>query len=431
MAVPARLLCIMGSGETAPTMRPVHADLLDRVTDVDGPAVVLDTPYGFQENAEELTVRTQNFFRLNVGHPIEVASWRQTEGDPLAVERALTRIRSARYVFAGPGSPTYALRQWRPSGLADAVRHMLTTGGCVTFASAAAVTLGVASIPVYEIYKAGLPPRWEEGLDLFGITGMTAAVIPHFDNREGGTHDTRYCYLGEQRLRDLERTLPPEAFVFGVDEHTACIIDLDRGTVEVVGRGDLTIRVDGRMSTVGSGRTVSVADVLAAVRSSREQALHPPPSPPPASKRHEDVGASDRHAAAPLHRIAQRLDDRQRTAIGARDAETAVALILELEQTLQDWSADTLTGDQVDRSRALLRGMVIRLGDLAIAGAADPRDQVAPYVKAVLDARRSARRRKEFALADELRGALSQAGVEVRDTPDGVEWELVAPDPSG
>ena len=30
--------------------------------------------------------------------------------------------------------------------------------------------------------------------------GLDAVVIPHFDNAEGGNHDTRFCYLGERRL---------------------------------------------------------------------------------------------------------------------------------------------------------------------------------------------------------------------------------------
>ena len=30
------------------------------------------------------------------------------------------------------------------------------------------------------------------------------SVIPHFDNAEGGNHDTRFCYLGERRLAVLE-----------------------------------------------------------------------------------------------------------------------------------------------------------------------------------------------------------------------------------
>ena len=95
----------------------------------------------------------------------------------------------------------------------------------------------MATVPVYEIYTAGEPPRWEDGLDLLRTTGLSAAVIPHFDNAEGGTHDTRFCYLGERRLTSLERRLAADTCVLGVDEHTACVFDLDRGTADVRGRG--------------------------------------------------------------------------------------------------------------------------------------------------------------------------------------------------
>ena len=52
-----RLLTIMGSGETAPTMMKHHRDLINRLG-ADARAVVLDTPYGFQANASELATST-------------------------------------------------------------------------------------------------------------------------------------------------------------------------------------------------------------------------------------------------------------------------------------------------------------------------------------------------------------------------------------
>ena len=59
-----RILAIMGSGETAPTMAKVHRALFERLEPgADAvPAVILDTPYGFQENADELSSRTVEFF---------------------------------------------------------------------------------------------------------------------------------------------------------------------------------------------------------------------------------------------------------------------------------------------------------------------------------------------------------------------------------
>jgi len=59
MTSTARLLCLMGSGETAPPMASVHADLMRRVDSPPGRAVMLDTPYGFQENADEIRSRSR------------------------------------------------------------------------------------------------------------------------------------------------------------------------------------------------------------------------------------------------------------------------------------------------------------------------------------------------------------------------------------
>ena len=111
-------------------------------------------------------------------------------------------------------------------------------------------------------------------------------------------------------------------------------------------------------------------------------------------------------------------------AVEARDAEGAVGAVLDLEQALVDWSADTLQSDERDRARAALRRMVVRLGELAEGGVRDPRDVVGPYVEVVLAARVSAREAKQYELADALRDRLIDAGIEVRDTPDGAEWLL-------
>ncbi|HEY3484759.1 MAG TPA: hypothetical protein VGK49_05205, partial [Ilumatobacteraceae bacterium] len=256
-----RLLTIMGSGETAPTMIKTHRELLGRL----GPepsAVVLDTPYGFQENAPELASRAQEYFAQSVGRPIEIAGLLRFEGaDPVTIEHGLGRVRAADYVFAGPGSPTYALRQWAGSVLPDLLADKLRNGGAVTFASAAALTLGVVTVPVYEIYKSGEDPRWRPGLDLIAALGLPVAVIPHYDNAEGGHHDTRYCYLGERRLRMLEAELPEGTHVLGVDEHTGVILDLDADTATVVGNGVMTVRVDGTSTTYAAGTTVPIDEL--------------------------------------------------------------------------------------------------------------------------------------------------------------------------
>ncbi len=211
-----------------------------------GSPVLLDTPFGFQPNAGEIAAKIIAYFRERVGWEITVASLRHggQPGEP-DFERFLSQLGAANYVFAGPGSPSYALRHWRHEAIVDGLREKVRSGGCLAFASAAAIGLGAYALPVYEIYKVGDDPSWIRGLNVLAEVGVRAAVIPHYNNREGGTHDTRYCYMGEARLRQLESMLPDNVVILGVDEHTACIIDVEAGSVAVRGKGVVTVRRQG------------------------------------------------------------------------------------------------------------------------------------------------------------------------------------------
>lgn len=425
-AIP-RLLVLMGSGETSPTMVKTHRELLARVTTA--PAVLLDTPFGFQANAAELTARAQAYFRESVGRDLELASYKSaSEVGTVGYESALTAIRGAGYVFAGPGSPTYALRQWQRSDVPEILRSKLTDGGCLTFASAAALTIGVSTVPVYEIYKVGEPPAWVDGLDLLGVVGLSAAVIPHYNNAEGGNHDTRYCYLGEPRLQEMELELPQDAFVLGVDEHTGVVFDLDEGNATVVGLGTLTIRASGRSETFAAGTSVGVdqlADVVAELRTGRTATSGPgSPETAVATAQEAQRSASPSEATSPLLDAIAEWEADFAAALESKDVTAAVQVVLDLEAGLHAWSADTLQSDEIDRGRAALRSMIVRLAAVAETGARDPREVVGPFVEMLLGLRVEARADRRYADADAVRDHLAKLGVEVRDTPEGTEWVL-------
>ena len=415
-------LVIMGSGETAPTMIKTHRMLLESVPE--GLAVLLDTPYGFQENAEDITARARHYFRTSVGREVSAAGWRSADLDGLPREQALTAVRAARWVFAGPGSPTYALRVWRDTPLPALLRETVASGGTVVFASAAALTLGSYTIPVYEIYKAGVAPSWERGLDLMSdLTGLPAVVIPHYDNAEGGHHDTRFCYLGERRLAALERELPEDALVLGVDEHTAVILEVGAGTVSVVGNGLLTIRRRGMSIVHPSGTVLALAE-LASTTGTSASSLH---NLPAAAAETGGSGANRPADPVSLRAAADQCQARFAAAVDDRDADAAVAAVLDLEESMSDWAGDTLSSDDGDHARGLLRSMVVKLGALARTGIADPAEAIRPYVELLITLRGRARRDKEFATSDEIRDVLASAGVELRDTPEGPEWSLSPP----
>jgi len=399
-----RLLTIMGSGETSPTMIKPHRALLERVGG--GPAVFLDTPVGFQENRGEIAERVVEYFKQSVGTPITVVSL--DSPDAFEASAALDAVRTAAYVFSGPGSPTYALAQWEGSPVPGLLRDTLRDGGAVTFASAAALTLGCVTVPVYEIYKVGAEPSWLPGLDLLAAAGLNAAVIPHYNNAEGGTHDTRFCYLGERRLRAMESLLPDGAFVLGVDEHTGAVLDLDADTMEVVGVGVVTVRRHGESVTYDTGTVVPLDELRSATTVVRAG----PGMPGPARTTGD---AEQGESPSPLLGRIEELEGVFAEAMAAGDAKAAAGAVLEAEDELHQWWQ--YTSDEVGKARLRVRAMVLRLGEATPVGA---------FVDALLEVRDRARAAKDFETSDLVRDRLVAAGVEVGDSKQGTTWRLLS-----
>jgi hypothetical protein len=424
------MLVIMGSGETSPTMVTIHKTLVARLGPGCHNAVLLDTAYAFQENAGEISARAQAYFARSVGLKVTVIS--DADLPPQRNKGAsdsLAAIRSADWLFAGPGSPSYALARWRGGPVADALRERIAAAaGLTVIASAAAAATGFVAVPVYEIYKVGADPHWLEGLDLFGLLGLKVAVIPHYDNAEGGTHDTRFCYLGERRLASLERELPDDAAVLGVDEHTALILDLTTTEVEVVGRGGTTVRKAGASIVLPSGTKTTLHELRSLVSSGisaagRVAARHGEDAD--AAKQPAGQGGDQGYAAKALNEVTADAEGQFAAATRARDSATMVSAILDLEAAIEAWSTDTDENDDSDRARAVLRGLVARLGRAAEQGLVDPSERLRPAVEPLIALREALRKDRAYAAADVIRDALAAAGVELRDTPDGTRWEII------
>ena len=427
-------------------MVTVHRDLVSRLGLTSPQAIVLATPYAFQENAADVSARTQRYFADSVGLQVRVAAGTSPSADPGMAPplippdeedeaRQAAGIRAADWVFAGPGSPSYALAHWQAGPIAAGLRDRVLAGdGLTVLASAAAATAGRFTLPVYEIYKAGGAPRWLDGLDVLGPLGLTVALIPHYDNAEGGRYDTRHCYLGERRLAVMERELGADAAVLGVDEHTAVLIDLRTSDVEIRGRGGVTVRRSGDSVVLPAGTRLSVAelrDLVQGIRRATGGGRGPAgEQDAPAGGGPAEPGGEDGAAAGdgevpplPLPEIMAAAERRFEAAAGTRDADAMVGVILELETAIGQWEADTDEDQGTEQARALLRSLVGRLGRVARDGLTDPRDRLRPTVEPLLELRTTLRGAGNFAAADAIREALTAAGLDVSDTPEGTRWQ--------
>jgi peptidase E len=253
-------LTFMGSGELAPAMGKVYRRIFKEIA---GPVrgIFLDTPAGFELNADAITAKVLDYFHKRLAVELGVPSLRRVT--PEAAADASAALERANFMFTGPGSPTYAVRMWREAGMAEVLARRLQAGTHMVFASAAAIAASCCALPVYEIYKVGQDPYWNDGLDLLGPFGLHVAVVPHWNNAEGGTHDTEYCYMGAARFAELERDLPEGVVILGVDEYTAVTLDLARREATVLGAGNATVRYRAREQQHASGTTFSLDELTA------------------------------------------------------------------------------------------------------------------------------------------------------------------------
>jgi len=410
-------IVLMGSGELTATMVEVYKDMLARL----GPtarAVFLDTPAGFQLNADQISAGAIEYFRKKVGHPMTVASFKSRDGlTPFESEKTFLALKQADFVLVGPGSPTYAVQQWEGSPLPDILGRRIEEGACFVAASAAALTAGRFTLPVYEIYKVGQPPRWVDGINILGRFGLDLAVMPHWNNAEGGTHDTRFCFMGESRFRLLEGLLPEDVPVLGIDEHTACIIDLPRGEARIRGVGGVTLRRGGSELVLKKNDVVRL-EIFTGAEMTRGRK--------PATEPFEEQTA----AAAPPHPVSfwdqiHSLEPGFQAGQDTRDPERMAAAILELDRIIWKASHDLESAEFISQARQILREWIAMMGTALASAPRTTADCLGPLVEELLKLRDELRRQKRWAEADLLRDCLLRAKVMVEDTPDGVRWQTI------
>lgn len=417
MKIAKGVVALMGSGEFTATMVEVHKELLDRYGDTPR-AALLDTPAGFQLNVEQISERAVEYFHFRVLQELEIVSLRSAEElDPYAAQEAYRVLRKADFFIMGPGSPTYAVRHLRQTPVPEILLERIRGGACLVAASAAALTVGRFTLPVYEVYKVGERPHWSNGLDLLGSLGFDVAVIPHWNNAEGGTHDTRFCYMGEPRFHTLEAQLPTDTTVLGLDEHTACILDFATGEAWVRGIGSVTLRRGGVQLDFAAGERFPLETLHGMADRTPSRRAAPPET---ATETLLSGAGAEADSFWTAVRAREQLFHR---GIEEHDPKAIAAALLEIDRLTWEAHQQRQDPEDISQAREVLRELIVLFG--AHLGSLPPSREACagPLVERFVSLREELRSQRKWEEADAIRDALQDNDVVVEDTPEGARWK--------
>jgi hypothetical protein len=410
-------IVLMGSGELTATMVEVHKGLLSQLQG-SPQAAFLDTPAGFQLNVDQISQKAVEYFRNHVQQPLAVSSFKSRENTTaFDAAQAFHILRESAYILIGPGSPTYAVEQWNGSPVPEIFAQCIADGGCLVAASAAALTVGRFTLPVYEIYKVGQKLHWVEGIDILGKFGLNLVVIPHWNNAEGGSHDTRFCFMGAPRFQKLVALLTEKVPVFGLDEHTACLLNLATDEAEIKGIGTVTLMRNDRKITFKSGDRFP----LKLLRGGSMASAWQPAAASAPERQAFGTGVQDTF----WDRV-HCLEANFHKGLASHDVRESTNALLELDRSIWQAQADLENEEFITQARDTLRELIVLLGSELGSAPKDEAQCLAPLVGALLELRQNFRANKQWAEADAIRDILYRANITVEDIEGGSRWQLAS-----
>lgn len=408
------IIALMGSGELTSTMVEVHKDLLTRVPNPPSP-VFIDTPAGFQLNADQISQRALEYFRTRVGHNMTLASFKSSEISPFEEEKTYRTLRQSNFYLIGPGSPSYAVKHWNNSSIPGLLSQGIQSGGCLVAASAAALTIGLKTLPVYEIYKVGESLHWLDGMDICSHFGFELVIIPHWNNSEGGTHDTRFCYMGEARFEEMAASLPQSTTIVGLDEHTVLILDLKSQRGEVRGIGTVTLRSGGADRIFRKGESFPLSFLKGSFlgRSTPASAIIAPDRSTP------DAG-EDKSFWKRIHST----EEVFREGMAAFSPDRIATALLDLDGIIWEAHRDLESEEFISQAREIFRELIVMLGQRMESLPKSRKECLTPLIEILLRLRERMRSRTIWEEADFLRSGLNQLGIIIEDADDGTRWHF-------
>ena len=337
--------------------------------------MLIDSPFGFQENVKQLSAKLEEFFQKSLSVNIEMVSYRKTnEIGTVEYFKCLEKIRKSNFLFAGPGSPSYAIKVWEDTEFPEHFISLLENDGSLIFSSAAATTLGEYTLPVYEIYKVGEEPRWIKGLNILSAFEINATIIPHFNNKEGGNHDTRFCYMGKTRFDKLRNSI--DSPIIGIDEHTGLVIDGESRLGEVYGIGKVTIISNNNEVEYSAGNKISFDEIS---KAKKNKII-------PIKK---DLEIEEEYETKTSIEKASRLIDKNSV-----NRESINRILSQIKLNIEELESKT--------------------------------EIIDPLIELVLEIRKELRLSGKFELSDYMRNEIEKLGIEINDKESGSSWKFKA-----
>jgi hypothetical protein len=252
-------------------------------------------------------------------------------------------------------------------------------------------------------------------MDILGQFGFDLVVVPHWNNAEGGTHDTRFCFMGEPRFRQLESLFPEKVSVLGLDEHTACILDFENNQAEIKGIGRVTLRSKGREVSFQSGDRLPLGvlkdgETDSDWRTDTGQSLSPQKRSTPTPDSFWDK----------IHA----LEESFHKSLKERDHRTSTNALLELDRIIWRAQHELESAEDISQARDTLRDLIVLTGNELSASPGNQAECLAPLVEALLELRQKFRVKKQWDEADAIRDTLQSVDITVADTKNDSKWRV-------
>jgi cysteinyl-tRNA synthetase len=221
--------------------------------------------------------------------------------------------------------------------------------------------------------------------------------------------------MGEPRFRQLEAMLPPEALVIGLDEHTACIMDLERDEALVRGIGRVIVRTRNMEAVFSKGERFSLG-LLRGETAGHDQRL----SFLQSVTVQEPAGVAQDSFWEQVHA----LEGSFRHGLEENSWEETTGALLSLDDAIWKAHEQGESEEFISQAREALRDMLADLGKRLGAEPAGAAPAVAPLVDGLIALRARLRDEKKWQEADALRLCLEQSGIMIEDTSDGTQWHM-------